>query len=186
MKDVTEQVFFLAQFGKRLGTRLEGRKAQDAIFSALSALPEGGVLVLSLSGVEVLSGSFADEAIAEVLAELKDGALPGRFLYIRTPSLELLEDLEGKLHQRRLAVLVTVEGQEGWKVLGWLPQYMGNVFSYVMRRGEARSPEVAQALGISVKQASLALRRLAELRLLRAEREARPAGGYQHRYSPLV
>jgi len=181
-----EKVFSFSRFGKRLGTRLEGRKAHDEVFSALSELPPGGILVLDLSGVEVLSGSFADEAIAKVLERLKGGELPGRYLYVRTPSLELLEDLEAKLIQRRLAVLVRLVGEEGWKVLGWLPQYLGNVFAYVMRHGEARSPEVAKALGISVKQASLALRKLWELRLLRAEREARPSGGYQHRFLPLV
>lgn len=179
-------MFSFAQLGKRLGTRLEGRKAQEALFSTLSLLPAGGVLVLDLSGVEVLSGSFADEAIAKVLERLKAGEAPGRYVYLLTPSLELLEDLEAKLYQRRLAVLVKLRGMEGWKVLGWLPQYLGNVFSYVMREGEARSPEVAQALGISVKQASLALRRLGELRLVRAERETRASGGYQHRYLPLV
>lgn len=181
-----EQVFPLSTFGKRLGTRLEGKKAHDAIFSALSLLPEGGVLGLDLSGVEVLSGSFADEAIAKVLSRLKEGELPGRYLYLRTLSLELLEDLEAKLQQRRLAVLVKVEGLEGWRICGWLPPYLAAVFGHVMRRGEARSPEVAQDLGISVKQAHLALKRLAELRLLRAEREGRPSGGYQHRYLPLV
>lgn len=181
-----EQIFSLSSFGQRLGTRLEGRKAQEAILSALSLLPEGGVLVVDLSGVEVLSGSFADEAIAKVLSRLKEGELPGRYLCLRTPSLELLEDLEAKLKQRHLAVLVKVEGLEGWRVCGWLPPYLAAVFGHVMRRGEARSPEVAQDLGISIKQAHLALRRLGELRLLRAQREIRPSGGYQHRYLPLI
>ncbi len=180
------QVFSLSAFGPRLGTRLEGRKAQEALFSTLALLPEGGVLAVDLSGVEVLSGSFADEAIAKVLSRLKGGELPGRYLFLRTPSLELLEDLEAKLQQRQLAVLVKVEGLEGWRVCGWLPPYLAAVFGYVMRRGEARSPEVAKDLGISVKQAHLALKRLGELRLLRAEREARPSGGYQHRYLPIV
>ena len=63
--------FSLAKFGKRLGTRLEGEKAHVEIFSELEKLPEGGVLILDLEGVEVLSGSFADEAIGKVLERLR-------------------------------------------------------------------------------------------------------------------
>lgn len=180
-----EKVLHLASYGRRLGTRLEGRRAQGDILAALAALPEGGVLVLDLAGVEVLSGSFADEAVAVVLARLKDGELPGRYLYLRAPSLELLEDLDGKLEKRKVAVLVRLVGEEGWKVLGWLPPYLGGVLAHAMRQGAACSLEVAEALGISPKQAALALKRLATLRLLRRERERRRGGGYQHRYLPL-
>jgi len=180
-----EQVLPLSRYGKRLGTRLEGRKAQEEILAALSALPPGGVLVLDLSGVEVLSGSFADEAVAAVLSRLREGEHPDRYLYLRAPALELLEDLEAKLLARKLAALVRLGGEEGWRVLGWLPPYLGDVLACALRRGEARSVEVAQELGISPKQAALALQRLAGLRLLRRERERKPGGGYRHRYLPL-
>ncbi len=61
------------------------------------------VLVVDLAGLDVLSGSFADEALAETVARLAAGALPGRYLLVRSPSDELLEDLESKLKGRRLA-----------------------------------------------------------------------------------
>ena len=48
------------------------------------------------------------------------------------------------------------------------------------------SKDAAQDLGVSLKTASLCLKRLSELRLLRAEREIRPQGGFQYRFLPLV
>jgi len=183
---VVEREFSLAKFGKRLGTRLEGQKAHAEIFSELEKLPEGGVLILDLEGVEVLSGSFADEAIGKVLERLKRGELPGRYLLLRTGNLELLEDLEAKLLARKLGVLVVHKKEKGWKVLGFLPPHLFRFFHYVMAHPAVTSKDAAEDLGVSLKTASLCLKRLAELRLLRAEREVRPQGGFQYRFLPLV
>lgn len=183
---MVEKEFSLAKFGKRLGTRLEGEKAHTEIFSELEKLPEGGVLILDLEGVEVLSGSFADEAIGKVLERLRKGELPGRYLILRTGNLEVLEDLEAKLIARRLGVLVEHKTEKGWKVIGCLPQHLFRFFQYVLAHPGVTSKDAAQDLGVSLKTASLCLKRLSELRLLRAEREIRPQGGFQYRFLPLV
>ena len=64
MNSMDERIFPIHTFGRRLGTRLEGRAARERLIAALEALEEPGRLIVSLEGVEVLSGSFADEAIA--------------------------------------------------------------------------------------------------------------------------
>jgi len=181
-----EREFSLAKFGKRLGTRLEGQKAHAEIFAELGRLPEGGVLVLDLEGVEVLSGSFADEAIAKVLERLRKGELPNRYLVLRTRNLEVLEDLEAKLIARRLGVLVLHTKEKGWRVIGFLPQHLLRFFAYAMAHPAVTSKEAAADLGVSLKTASLCLKRLSDLRLVRAEREVRPQGGFQYRFLPLV
>ncbi len=181
-----ERTFSLAKFGRRLGTRLEGKKAREEIFSQLAAVPEGGVLVLDLEGVEVLSGSFADEAICKVLERLRKGELPHRYLILRAGNFEVLEDLEAKLMARRLGLVVQHKEEKGWKVIGFIPQHLLRVFVYAMKRPATTSKETAADLGVSLKTASLCLKRLADLRLLRTEREIRPSGGFQYRFLPLV
>ncbi|UCF09535.1 MAG: hypothetical protein JSW65_05580, partial [Candidatus Bipolaricaulota bacterium] len=70
----THEVRFpIAPFGPRLGTRGEGASAQEALLRALCALPEPGRLIVDLNGVDVLSGSFADEAIAIPCARVAAG-----------------------------------------------------------------------------------------------------------------
>jgi predicted transcriptional regulator len=82
--------------------------------------------------------------------------------------------------------LVEHKKEKGWKVIGCLPQHLFRFFQYVMAHPGVTSKDVAQDLGVSLKTASLCLKRLSELRLLRAEREIRPQGGFQYRFLPLV
>ena len=174
----------LNRFGRRLGTREEGARAREVIRQALQALPPGGRLFVDLSGLEVLSGSFADEALASLLAELRDGALPDRYLLIRADDGELVEDLSQRLAQRGLAALALLG--EAVQVIGRLPPYLAEALELVMTRGEMTSPELAQALSISVKNASVRLGELAKLRLVRTVQETRPVGGVQYRAVSLV
>ena len=174
----------LAQFGQRLGTRQEGRRAHDVLLRALAALPPGGRLVVDLSGMEVLSGSFADEALASLLSELRDGELPDRYLLIRADDEELLEDLSERLSRRGLALLALV--RDGYRVLGKLPPYLAEALEQVIEQGRLTSLELARLLGISVQNASVRLRELAKLRLIRMVQESRPVGGVQYRAVSLT
>ncbi len=179
-----KEILLLSEFGKRLGTRAEGEKARAKIFAKLSALAQGSVLVVDLTGVEVLSGSFADEALGEILTKLKAGELPGRYLLIKTPSWELVEDLELKLSQRGVAVLA-LKGEEA-RALGQVPPQAASCLELILKRGEIRSTEVAEALGITVRHASVLLSQLSQLGLVHRVREARPKGGVQNRYLSLL
>ena len=178
------KVFSLGKFGKRLGTRLEGARAREEILSELASLPAGGQLLVDLSGLEVLSGSFADEAVAKVAEQLKDGELPDRYLLVKAEEEELLEDLSERLARRGLALLALVE--DGWRILGRLPGYLEETLHWILEHGEATSPELAQALSISVKNASTRLAELQKLRLVELVRESRPMGGVQYRARAIV
>lgn len=180
----TRTILF-AQFGTRVGTRGEGRAAQKALWQELASLPEGGILAADLSGIEVLSGSFADEALVEPVARLVAGELPGRYLVIRAPREDLLDDLAAKLVQRKLALLAMVDGK-GCVLLGRLPRYLAESLQWIIAHGEATSGDLAQAFGVSPRAAATRIAQLAELRLIHVISQARPVGGLQHFARSLV
>ena len=175
---------YLNRFGRRLGTREEGARVREILWQALESLSPGEKLVVDLAGLEVLSGSFADEAIASLLHQLRDGALPDRYLLIRADDGELVEDLSQRLAQRGLAALSLLRNE--LRVIGRLPPYLAEALDQVMRHGEITSPELAQVLSISVKNASVRLKGLSRLRLIRCVQESRPVGGIQYRAFSLV
>ena len=178
------KVFSLKRFGRRLGTRLEGARAREEILEELSRLPAGGQLLVDLSGLEVLSGSFADQALAKIVEQLKDGELPDRYLLVKAEEEELLEDLSERLARRGLALFALI-GEE-LKILGRLPGYLEETLHWIVKHGEATSTELAQALSISVKNASTRLAELQKLRLVELVRESRPMGGVQYRARALI
>lgn len=175
----------LSQFGTRIGTRTEGRAAGRRVWEELAALPEEGLLIVDLAGIEVLSGSFADEALAEPTARLVAGELPGRYLVVHTPTADLVEDLAAKLAQRKLALLAVVDGRECLP-LGHLPPYLDETLRWIVAHGEATSAELSQALGVSARAAATRIAQLAGLRLVHIVPQSRPVGGLQHRARSLV
>lgn len=176
----------LARFGLRLGTRLEGSTIRSLLWGELHNLSQPGLLVVDLAGLEVLSGSFADEVLGEVLASLVEGDLPGRYILVRSPGEELLEDVRTKLLARKLPLLAAVGEGSRWSVLGKLQPYLGEALEWVVEHGEATSQDLACALGLTVQQASMRLLALGRLRLVHLEQESRPAGGYRWRAVSLL
>jgi hypothetical protein len=167
MNQMDEAVFQVASFGARVGTRLEGEAAHTALLSALTRLDEPCRLLVSLDGIEVLSGSFADEAIALPYSRLAAGEYGDRYLVIHTPSLELADDLSHKLEQRHLAMLCRVDG--GWEVLGLLPPPMRETLALVIERGSATAKELAATLDIRHNACLHRVGRLSALRLVGRE-----------------
>lgn len=180
------RTFLLAQFGTRIGTRSEGRTAQEVVWRELSCLPEDGILSVDLSGIEVLSGSFADEALVEPTSRLVAGELPGRYILIETPTTDLVEDLAAKLSQRKLALLAAVGEAGVWETVGRLPPYLAEALAWVIAEGEATSQDLVQEIGITLQNASTRLAELARLRLVHMIQEPLPAGGIQRRARALL
>jgi len=180
------RIVHLAQFGKRLGTRAEGKRARAFLEEALAALPEGSVLTADLSGIEVLSGSFAVEAIGRFVARLVADDLPYRHFLVRTPTADLVEDLDVKLAQRKLAVLAVVGAGTEWLVLGRVPPYLAEVLAWVIAHGETTSQDLVRGLGISLQNATTRLAKLVRLRLVRVVQGSRPMGGIQRQFYPLT
>ena len=175
---------YLNRFGRRLGTREEGARVREILWQVLESLSPGEKLVVNLGGLEVLSGSFADEALAKVVEQLKNGELPDRYLLVKAEEEELLEDLSERLARRGLALFALLK--DGWRILGRLPAYLEETLQWIVQHEETTSPELAQALSISVKNASTRLAELQKLRLIELVRESRPVGGIQYRARAVI
>ncbi len=184
MDRMSAKTFPLDDYGLRLGTRQEGRRVRSELVEALEELPERTVLVVELRAVEVLSGSFADEALVEAVVWLTEQGKRGRYLVVRARSGEAVEDLGTRLSQRKLSVLALVN--DGLRVLGHLPLYLSQALDLVHARGELTSQQLACELEVSVQGAAVRLASLARLRLVHLEPEARPMGGRQNRAVALL
>ena len=176
MNMMNERTFEIAPFGLRLGTRMEGRSAREKLLAALASIPEPGRLVVSLAGVEVLSGSFADETIALSCARLATGEYGDRYIVVRSPTLEIAEDLAHKLERRHLAMLCLVDDRV--EVLGQLAPPMRETLDLVNKLEETTAKELSQLLGIRHNACLHRVGRLAELRLIRRE-ESGSAGPHR-------
>ena len=184
MNRMNRTAFSIAQFGTRVGTRAEGRTARAEILRVLEFLPPNGQLLISLVGLEVLSGSFADESIGKAYQLLLSGLYEDRTMLVETPSTELAEGLEDKLTQRGLAMLCTHES--GWLVLGQLADPHRETLSLIIDRGTTTARELADLLGILPNACHQRLRRLVDLRLILQERTGILSPGTQYRFHSIL
>lgn len=181
---MNRSVFRVSQFGERLGTRLEGEAARERLVAAVKRLPPDGQLVVSLDGLDVLSGSFADELIAKTCQLLASGFYEDRTMIVASPSLDLAEDLSAKLAQRRLAMLCRVG--KTWSVLGALARPLLETLELLIDRNRATAKELAETLGIPPNACHNRLRRLIDLRLIRQERIGVSAPKTQYQFHSIL
>ncbi len=157
--------FRIAQFGARLGTRLEGESARERLESLLRSLPEEGQVRLSLDGLEVLSTSFADELVGKAYQRVVDGAFGDRTMVLETPSRELAEGIDVKLAQRRLAMLCLQGGR--WRLVGFHTPALSETLQRILEKGRTTTRELAEELDLQMSACVNRVARLAELRLIR-------------------
>jgi hypothetical protein len=187
MKWMKRTTFDVSGFGRRLGTRAEGEAARRTLLAALEALPEDGQLALSLAGLDVLSGSFADEAIGKLCQALASGALGQRTLVVESPSADLVEDLDDKLAQRKLALLCRIGAPPGaWRVLGRLADPLVETLELLHRHGSATTKELADELGVPANVCHNRIRRLVQLQLVREEKIGTTAPKAQYRFHAIL
>ncbi len=187
MKEMKRTTVEISQFGRRLGTRREGAAAHRVLVAALDDLPPDGQLVLSLAGLDVLSGSFADEAIGKVCQILSSGIHGDRTVVLSSPSADLVEDLDDKLAQRKLAMLCRVGGANGaWRVLGRLARPLVDTLELLNERKSATTKELADLLSIPPNACHNRVRRLVRLRLVREEKTNAAAPSTQYRFHAIL
>jgi len=161
---MNEQMFDISQFGPRLGTRLEGEKARARLVAAIEALPRDGRIIISLQGIDVLSGSFADEVIGKAYQGLVAGLYEERTMILRTPSLELTDDLAHKLERRKLAMLCLANGR--WSLLGQYGPELEETLDLIIERKTTTARDLAAVLNIAMNTCANRVARLAHLRLI--------------------
>lgn len=184
MNQMNKETYDIARFGHRVGTRSEGEAARADFLAALERLPDDGQLVVSLDGIEVLSGSFADELIGKSYQLLLSGFYGDRTMLIETPSLELAEGLDDKLTQRNLAMLCLSDGN--WSVLGRLAEPHRETLGLIIERETTTAKELAEALGIPPNACHQRLKRLVDLRLVHQEQIGTTAPKTQYRFQSIL
>ena len=157
--------FRIAQFGVRLGTRLEGERARAQLESLLRSLPDEGQVRILLDGLEVLSTSFADELVGKVCQHIVDGEFGDRTMVLDTPSQELAEGIDVKLAQRRLAMLCLQDGR--WWLVGFHTPALNETLQRILERKRTTARELAEELGLQMSACVNRVARLADLRLIR-------------------
>ena len=159
--------FEIAQFGPRLGTRMEGEHAREQLVALLQSLPDGGQVRVSLAGMDVLSTSFSDELIGRTLGLLAQGEFGDRTLILESPALDLADGIDVKLAQRQLAMLCLVEG--AWHLIGARTPAMTETLGLIIDKGQTTAKELAGALGLQMNACVNRVARLAKLHLIRRE-----------------
>ncbi|MBE0635077.1 hypothetical protein IH601_03680 [Candidatus Bipolaricaulota bacterium] len=167
MKAMNQQSFRISQFGTRVGTRLEGAAARPHLVEAVEALPAEGQLIISLEGIDVLSGSFADEVIGKVYQDLVNGRYQDRTMLVQTPSMDLADDLSHKLERRRLAMLCLSKG--AWHLIGSHTPSLTETLGLIINKDQTTTKELASELGLQMNACVNRVARLAKLHLIRRE-----------------
>ena len=165
MTSMHVEEFHVAQFGKRLGTRLEGERARLRLESVLRSLPEEGQVRLCLDGLDVLSTSFADELIGKAYQRMVDGDFGDRTMVLVAPSPELAEGIDVKLAQRRLAMLCLQGGR--WLLVGSHTPALSETLARILEKKRTTTRELAEELGLQMSACVNRVARLADLRLIR-------------------
>jgi len=167
MTVMTIERFHIAQFGTRLGTRMEGEAARAELSTLLRSLPERGQVRVSLEGLDVLSTSFSDELIGRTLHQMTIGEFGARTMVLESPSLELADGGDVKLAQRQLAMLCLIDGN--WCLIGAHTPVMKETLRPIIEKGRTTSKELATELHLQMNTCVNRVARLAKLLLIRRE-----------------
>ena len=175
----------IMKYGKMVGTREEGRKAQKEIVQSIEEIPEGENLTLNLKGIKVFSGSFADEAVVTPYQRLVGGEYGEKYMLLECDNEEVLDDMEAKLERRKLSMLV-LDGQSDWYVVGALKKHLKETLEEVIKNKEVTANDLAEKLGISLTNSNNRLSTLHKMGLIKRERVNNPAGGIFYIYKSLI
>jgi len=171
--------------GPDLLLRAYGERALPVLEERLQAVPEGRALWLSFEGVRMMTPSFADATIVELLRGLRAGRYGDRYLILADPNDDTVVSLEGTFERRlhrslKLAVVLYRDGECG--LFGPVEQNLQETWRIVAERGTLTARELADRLDLEINTASMRLLKLHGLGLL-ARREEVSAAGRQHIYT---
>lgn len=162
--------------------RPAGSQAFSRCRECLEQLPNGGTLLVSLEGIEYITASFADEALANLQAGLVAWQYGDKFLVIGQPNESVAYEIALVVDQRRPRVPVLVQDKDGTlRVLGRTERNLLDAWELVRTHRELRARDLADRYQIEITAASMRLHKLYTARLLARETEMTSAGR-QHVY----
>jgi hypothetical protein len=173
--------------GEQLVTRVLGRRFGARLEQVLSSASERR-LVLSFAGVQLMDGSFADEALASLAARRSRQVTRLGQLVLKNLDPTSRDNLELAMTSRpvreaglRNCVLPMMKSPSQIELIGKAEDHVRRSFELLMRKHELTARELADEEAIDIGAASTRLKVLLNLGLA-GRREERQERGRQYVY----
>ncbi len=166
--------------GADLVTRATGEQLRRAIEPELER--GSGLAVLDFSKVGVVDYSCADEVVAKMFVRLLAGEYKERFLLIDGLSAGQRENVEVALERKTLAALGRATGEQEFRLLGTLNDYLAETLALVHERGRLTARGLSDERKLALNTASTRLINLHDLKLVTREAEPGQASRRQFAY----
>jgi STAS-like domain of unknown function (DUF4325) len=169
----------VSRFGAFLATRETGAKLREDLERQLRNATDQEALVVSFSGVEAVTISFADEFVGRLIAARESGDTPDVAIVFVGMNPEVQEALDICL-ERRKAVALSLQGKK-LSLLGG-EEFLGETLDAARKLRSFRAIKLAEALEITPQNANNRLKRLASAGVLVRKRTAPEGGGKEFVY----
>jgi hypothetical protein len=162
LKKLTQAV--LKNGSREMTGRLRGARIREALEKILGGEKASLRIVLDFSGMGSIDFSWADEVVAKMVSRLWGGEYGEKFLVLKNLSPSQVENVGVALERKKLAVLTT--GQEGWRIIGSLNNYLIHTLNRVMQKRQLTLKELSEQEGIEMNTSGTRLLNLYKKRLV--------------------
>ncbi len=173
---MTELFGVLGVPGPDLLTRSFGRRAFPVLEERLRAIPVGEALVLDCGAIGVMDTSFADETLLEMATGLAAGRYGDRYLVLKDPSPDVVDNLDAAIARRRVKVAFPIVDGASFTTVGHVEPNLVEAWRLALGTAGFTARDLADQLGLEINTASMRLRKLFDARLLARREEVTPAG----------
>lgn len=173
----------MAGDSSELWTRDLGKKVRNLLNDVLAGVGQDGVVVINAGGVNVFDFSFGNEFFGKTVLTLST-EFPGCILLIENLTEYMEENLSETLKSLNIAMLKREDGKIS--ILGRLHSAYQDTFFLIHNSSDSLTASlVGDKMGISATTANERLTKLAELGLVRREKEVSQAGREIYVYSTV-
>jgi hypothetical protein len=162
LKKLTQTV--LKNGSREITGRLRGARIREALEKILGEEKASLRVVLDFSGMGSIDFSWADEVVAKMISRLWSGEYGEKFLILKNLSPSQAENIGVALERKKLSVLIT--GQEGWRIIGSLNNYLIHTLNRVMKKRQLTLKELSEEEGIEMNTSGTRLLNLYKKRLV--------------------
>lgn len=174
----------LSKTRTRLWTREKAVPIREDLEAKLAELPDGGLLIIDCSTVEVFDYSFANELFGKLLHGIV-GRFPGRSVVVEHLTPYVRENLIQALVTMNLAMIERTDG--GPRLIGKVAPTDERTFQVAVNAGRPiTAAEMTKKMDVNVTAMNERLTKLAQLGVLRRERSTSERGREQYSYSVLA
>lgn len=179
-----DEKFRLKEFGTKFWTRPLGAKIRGVLEEKLKKLPEGGVIIIDLDGIEVFDVSFAAEFFVKTALGLQS-VYKGRFVVIEHLEEHCRETLVVKLEKENLMMIERVDNK--LRLIGKAHfNYQETLDAIASANKPVPSSELSESLGVNLNAMNERLKKLTNLGLIKREEGVSKAGREEFLYSTVA